>query len=332
MENKGTIVIYNPLEKGKNSFEVKLEEETVWLSQQQMAKLFEKDVNTIGEHIQNIYKEGELNETLVTRKFRETKKGRHGEIKLPINYYNLDMIISVGYRVNSIKGTQFRIWATKVLHDHIVKGFTLNEQRLREDRKSLEELQKSISLIEKAEDFKKLSKSEAEGLLKVITEYTKSWILLNKYDHDQLSLKKTINPKRILNYEDCRKAISQLKDSLENKNEASDLFGSEIENRFKAIIGNINQSVYNKEVYPTIEEKAAHLLYFVIKDHPFSDGNKRIGAMLFIYFINANDFAYKENGGEKINDNTLVALALLTAVSDPTDKDNIIKLITNLLN
>jgi death-on-curing family protein len=325
MENKGTIVIYNPAEKGEKAIEVKLENETVWLSQKQLAVLFDKGIPTINEHIKNIFKEGELNEIATIRKFRIVQNEEGREIKREVNHYNLDVIISVGYRVSSIKGTQFRIWATKVLRDHIVKGYTINEKRL-------EELQKSISLIEKAEDFQKLSKSEAEGLLKVITEYTKSWILLNKYDNDDLTLKKTISPKKALLFEDCKDAIIELKKSLIQQHEASDLFGNEIESRFKAIIGNVNQSLYGKEVYPTIEEKAAHLLYFVIKDHPFSDGNKRIASMLFVYFIHLNDFQNKDTGEEKINDNTLVALALLVAVSNPQDKDNLIKLITNLLN
>ncbi len=322
---KGEIVIYKTKEGPK--LEVRLEEDTVWLTQKQMALLFDKGVPTINEHIKNIFKEGELKENSVIRKFRITAAdGKTYET----NFYNLDVIISVGYRIKSLRGTQFRIWATKTLKDHLVKGYTLNEKRLLQTTNQLKELQNTISLLQEKSKHELLSGQERE-ILDLLANYSKTLTLLEQYDKNKLRLIKKIKGKFILKYEEAKQVINELKRDLSDKKEASDLFGQEIEGRFKAVLGNIYQSFDGKELYPSLEEKAAHLLYFIIKDHPFVDGNKRIGSFLFVYFLEKNNQLYKNNGEKKINDNALTVLSLLIALSDPQEKDKLIKIITNLL-
>lgn len=325
--NKGEIVIYKT-KGGETSLEVKLEKDTVWLSQKHMAELFQKDVRTVNEHIKNIFKERELTEKSVIRKSRITASdGKEYEIQL----YNLDVIISVGYRVKSKQGTQFRIWASKVLKDHLIKGYTINPKRLPET--NLRELEEAITLIKNTLNKKLLTNDEATGLLKVITDYANSWILLQKYDSNKLEdPKKKHKPKYELTYEKAMEAISKLKADLKSKKEATDLFGNERDSSFEGIIGNIYQTFTGEDLYPSIEDKASHLLYFIIKDHPFTDGNKRIGAFLFVLFLSNNGYLFKANGERKINDNALVALALLIAESNPKQKDTMIKLVMNFLS
>jgi len=327
--NKGEIVIYKTKD-GKTSLDVKLEEESIWLSQKQMADLFYKDVKTINEHIKNIYKERELEEKLTIRKFQIVQKEGERLIERKIEYYNLDMVISVGYRVNSKQGTQFRIWATQVLKDHIIKGYTINSKRLPEV--NFKELEQALVLV-KGTLNKQLTSDEATGLLKIITDYANSWVLLQQYDSNKLEEpKKKHKPKYIINYENALEAISKLKSDLKSKKEASDLFGNQRDKSFEGIIANLYQTFGGDELYPSIEDKAAHLLYFIIKDHPFTDGNKRIGAFLFILFLSNNRYLFKANGERKINDNALVALALLIAESNPKQKDTMIKLIMNFIS
>jgi death-on-curing family protein len=290
-----------------------------------MAELFEKDRDTISEHIGNLFAEGELEESPTTRKFRAVQNEGTRKVERQITFYNLDVIISVGYRVKSQRGTQFRIWATNILKDHLVKGYTINQKRL-------DDLQTSIKLIKKATENNRIELDEAQGLLNVITEYTNTWILLNKYDEQQLDLHSSSIAINNLEYEKAVIAIKQLKTKLLETEEASELFGNEIQNKLKAILGTINQTFDNSELYPSIEEKAANLLYLIIKDHPFTDGNKRIGAFMFILFLDMNSFLNKPNGERKVNDNALTALSLLIAISEPKEKDIMIKLITNLLS
>ena len=323
---KGEIVIYNSKEGPK--LDVRLEEDTVWLTQKQMALLFDKGIPTINEHIKNVFKEGELKENSVIRKFRITASD--GKI-YETNFYNLDVIISVGYRVKSLRGTQFRIWATKTLKEHLVKGYTINEKRLLQAKNQLQELQGTISFLEEKSKNKLLTGQEQE-ILNLLSNYSKTLTLLEKYDKEKLNLIRKTKSKFQLKYEETIKVINGIKNDLINKNEASDLFGQENSSKFKGILGSIYQTFGKKELYPSLEEKAAHLLYFIIKDHPFVDGNKRIASFLFVYFLDKNDFLYRSTGEKKINDNALTALALLIAISNPKDKDVLIKIITNLIS
>ena len=325
--NKGEIIIYKAKD-GKTSLEVKLEKDTVWLSQKQMSELFDCSTDNIGLHLKNIFKSKELGENQVTEESSAT--ATDGK-KYKIKHYNLDAVISVGYRVNSIRGTQFRIWANQVLKDHLIKGYTLNPKRLPEA--NLKELEEAVKLIKSTIITKELTNDESKGLLKIITDYASSWILLQKYDSNKLEEpKKKHKPKHELTYDKAIEAISKLKSDLKSKKEASDLFGNQRDKSFEGIIANLYQTFDREELYPSIEDKAAHLLYFVIKDHPFTDGNKRIGAFLFILFLSNNGYLFKANGERKFNDNALVALALLIAESNPKQKDTMIKLVMNFLN
>ena len=325
---KGKIVIYKSKEGPR--LEVRLEEETVWLTQKQMALLFDKGVPTINEHIKNIYKEGELEEKSTIRKFRIVQKEGRRMVERDVDFYNLDVIISVGYRVKSLRGTQFRIWATKTLKNHLIKGYTINEKRLLEKEEQLKQLQEAISFLQQKAKHPLLLGQEQE-ILNLLASYSKTLTLLEQYDKEKLSLVKKAKAKFILKYEEVVKIIEKIKQELIAKKEASDLFGQEDSNKLKGILGSIYQTFGKKELYPSLEEKAAHLLYFIIKDHPFVDGNKRIGSFLFIYFLDRNNFLYRKSGEKKINDNALVALSLLIAVSLPKDKDILIKIITNII-
>ncbi len=322
---KGKIVIYKS--KYGPRLEVRLEEDTVWLTQKQMAVLFDKGVSTINEHIKNIFKEGELKEDSVIRKFRITAAdGKTYET----NFYNLDVIISVGYRVKSLRGTQFRIWATKTLKEHLVKGFTINEKRLLQAENQLRDLQNTITFLQEKSGYELFANQTSE-ILNLLSLYAKTLTLLEQYDKEKLTAVKKTRSKYVLQYNETKKIIETIKNELLAKKEASDFFGTEIENKLKGIIGNIYQTFGGKELYASLEEKAAHLLYFIVKDHPFVDGNKRIASFLFVYFLDKNNFLYRENGEKKINDNALTALTLLIAVSNPTEKEKLIKIITNLI-
>ena len=323
--NKGEIVIYK--EKGVPTLKIRLLEDTVWLTQKQMAKLFDKGVPTVNEHIKNIFKEKELEENSVVRKFRITAvDGKSYET----NFYGLDVIISVGYRIKSLRGTQFRIWATKTLKDHLIKGYTVNEKRLLQARNNLKELQGTIDFLQKKAKHKLLAGQEQE-ILNLLAGYSKTLTLLEQYDKGKLGLVKKTKGKFIIEYSDAKSIIQKIKGELIAKKEAEGLFGKETGDKFKAILGNIYQTFSRKELYPSLEEKAAHLLYFVIKDHPFVDGNKRIASFLFVYFLDKNNYLYRLSGEKKINDNALTSLSLLIAISDPKDKDILVKIITNFL-
>jgi death-on-curing family protein len=326
---KGEIIIYKSKEGPK--LEVRLEEETVWLTQKQMALLFDKDVRTINEHIKNIYKERELDETSTIRKFRIVQKEGKRQVERDVDFYNLDVIISVGYRVKSFRGTQFRIWATKTLKEHLVKGYTINEKRLLQAQNQLKELQGVISFLEEKSKHKLLAGQEQE-IFGLLSNYAKTLTLLEQYDKQKITIKKKGRGKFILKLEEAQEIIKNIKKELLNKKEASDLFGVDSNGKLQGILKGIYQTFNGKELYPSLEEKAAHLLYFIIKDHPFVDGNKRIASFLFIYFLDKNEYLYKSSGEKKINDNALTALALLIAISDPKDKDILIKIVTNLIS
>jgi len=325
-ESRGEIVIYRTKD-GKTALDVNLSGETVWLNQGQMSILFERDRSVITKHLNNIFKSGEL-----TEKSNVHKMHIAGSDK-PVAFYTLDVIISLGYRVKSQRGTQFRIWATQVLKDHILKGYSINEKRLREQNVRLLELQKTVKLMQRVMEGRELARDEATGLLQVITDYSYALTLLDQYDHQQLKIRRTT--KKIpfaLTYEAARRAIDKLGEQSHKKGRPSGLFGREKDQSFKGSLGAIYQTFDGKEVYPSIEEKAAHLLYFVVKNHSFIDGNKRIGAFLFLWFLDAGGILYAGDGGKRIGDNALVALTLMIAESRPEDKDIIIKVIVNLIN
>jgi hypothetical protein len=314
------IVIYQSPD-GTTLIDVRLEAETVWLTQKQMAELFDKDVRTVNEHIRNIFKEAELEEKSVIRKFRITASdGKTYET----SHYNLDVIISVGYRVKSHRGTQFRQWATNVLRDHLVQGFTVNQTRLAE--KGISEMQQAVELLARTLDRQALITGIGKDVLSVIVGYAKTWRLLLQYDEDTLLIPAGCQPARgVLEYDFARQAIFELKQELKGRGDATDLFGSERGDALAAILGNIEQTMFGETLYKSREEKAAHLLYFVIKDHPFLDGNKRIGSFLFLLYNRQEEIP------EIISENTLTALALLIAESEPANKDLMIRLVVNLL-
>ncbi len=325
----GEIVIYK--DANGPELRVQFEDETIWLSQAQMAELFGKDVKTISKHITAIYKEGELERSKTSLKKANSTHLRIG-INKPTTYYNLDVVISVGYRVRSKRGVQFRIWATGRLKEYLVKGFLVNQQRLKEQSQAkLKELEGAIKLLQQAANSHQLEGYEKE-LLHIITDYTQTWILLNQYDHKHLQLGK-ITKKQLarLEYEQVTKSIYRFRTRLIASGEATELFGKEVSFKLKALLGNINQTFDGIDVYPSLEEKAAHLLYFAIKDHPFVDGNKRIGSLLFLLYLVENRALYNLRGEKKINNAALTALALLVAESEPKQKDVMVKLIVNLI-
>ncbi len=322
---KGEIVIYKS--PTGPEIQVKLEKNTVWLDAHLIAQLFDVNRPAIVKHINNIYKTGELDKKSTCSVLEQV--AADGKIR-KMNLYNLDMIISVGYRVNSKRATQFRIWATKTLKEHLVKGYTINEKRLLQAKNQIQELQGAISFLQEKSKHELLAGQEQE-IFDLLANYSKTLTLLEQYDKEKLSLIKNTKGKFILKYEEAINVISEIKKDLIAKKEASDLFGRENSDKFKGILGNIYQTFDRKELYPSLEEKGAHLLYFIIKDHPFVDGNKRIASFLFIYYLDKNNFLYRKTGEKKINDNTLTALAILIAISDPSEKDKLIKIITNLL-
>ena len=312
-EKKNEIILF---ENQGVKLEVNLKDETVWLTQKQMAELFGKDRKTITRHIQNIYQDEELDKEIVCSYFEHTAEDGK---KYKVQYYNLDMIISVGYRVKSQRGIVFRQWATKILKDYLLKGYAVNQKRL-------ECLEKTIKLIDIAGRIDtELKGSEAQEIIRVINNYSNALNLLDDYDHKRISKPNgTINDNKIT-YEECMDIIGKLK-----FNSDSDLFALERDKGLKAIIGNIYQSFDGKDLYPTIEEKAANFLYLITKNHTFIDGNKRIAATLFIYFLKFYNILYNENG-QVIDNNTLVAITLLIAQSNPKEKEVLIDLVMNFL-
>jgi prophage maintenance system killer protein len=321
------IVIYDD---GDVALNATVEDETIWLSQKQMSKLFGKSIKTINEHVTNVFKEAELEKESTIRKFRIVQMEDKREVERAIDFYTLDVIISVGYRVKSKEGTRFRIWANKILKEYLIKGYALNQKTLQQ--KGMQEFNQAIALLKTTIDKQELSCDEAKGLLDVIVNYGRSWSLLEGYDEDNLPIPSyQAEQKFVLDYRDAKDAVVVLKKELMKKFEASELFGREKAGEFDGIIGNIYQTFGGDDLIPSVEEKAANLLYYIIKDHPFVDGNKRIGAFLFILFLQKNGMLHRANGEAKINDNALVALTLMTAKSLPQQKDTVVALIVNML-
>lgn len=321
----GGIAIFTN-EDGSVSVDAKLDNETVWLTLNQLVKLFGRDKSVISRHIKNIYEEDELEQKATVANYATVQVEGSKRVSRQTDYYNLDMIISVGYRVNSKRGVEFRRWANSVLKDHLIKGYSINRQK--QSAKTIEELKQTIDLLASTLINRKLVDIEGEAILSVIKRYARTWDILVKYDEDRLEAPKVkqsnINE---LSYDDAIASIESLRRDLGSKGEAISLFGREKDNSLKGILGNIYQTFDGVDLYTSLEEKAAHLIYFVIKDHPFNDGNKRIGCFLFLLLMQKN----KQLLPNIPTPEALTAIALLIAESDPRQKDLIIKLVMNLI-
>jgi prophage antirepressor-like protein len=322
MEPTQDILLYQSAD-GHTQLDVQLQNETVWLTQAQMAELFGRDQSVISRHLRAIFQTGELEEESNVQKMHIAFSDK------PVAYYNLDVIISVGYRVNSKKGTQFRQWATQVLRRYLVQGYALNEKRLREDARQLTELKRLLRLQGELLENQALTPDQTTALLRVLSDYARALDVLDQYDHQRLRISGTSPDTPFeLTYEAALQAV----DGLRQQFGGSVLFGREKDESFQSSVRTIYQSFDGVELYPSVEEKAANLLYFVVKNHSFSDGNKRIAAFLFVWFMDKNYCLYKPDGSRRIADNALVALTLLIAESKPEDKDVMVKLVVNLIN
>jgi prophage maintenance system killer protein len=317
------IIIYEDAD-GQSAVQVRLDGETVWLTQKQMADLFESSTDNIGLHLKNIYAEGELSEPATAEDYSVVQKEGKREVSRNIKHYNLDAIISVGYRVNSKRGVRFRQWATNVLRRHILQGYTLNQARLAE--LGINEAQQALDLLSRTLHANVLVNDIGREVLALIAGYAKTWRLLLQYDEQTIPLPPGCRPAQgVLSYEKAKGAIDRLKADLITRGEATPLFGNARGEALDGILGSIEQTMFSEPLYKSREEKAAHLLYFVIKDHPFSDGNKRIGSFLFLLYME------QEGMTSRMNETALTALALLIAESAPANKDLLIRLIMNLL-
>jgi prophage maintenance system killer protein/prophage antirepressor-like protein len=315
------IVIY---EDGTVELPVSFEKENFWLSQADLVSLYERDQSVISRHINKIFKDNEIDKKSNMQKMHIANSDK------PVRFYSLDVVLAVGYKTNSTKAIKFRKWSTNILKDYLIQGYSINHKRLQQ--KGLQEFKQAISLLQDTIKQEPLECDEAKGLLDVIVGYGRSWSLLEGYDEDSLTMPLYNNEQKfILEHDEAKDAISKIKKELMQKGEASELFGREKAAEFDGIIGNIYQTFGGDDLIVSVEAKAANLLYYIIKDHPFVDGNKRIGAFLFILFLQKNQMLYHSNGEAKINDNALVALTLMTAKSLPEQKDTVIALVVNML-
>lgn len=323
-ENK--IIIYQS-EDGQTQIDVRLENETVWLTQAQMAELFQKTPQNITMHIRNAYNEGELDKESTCKEFLQVQTEGTRQVARIQKFYDLDVIISVGYRVKSKRGTAFRIWARNIIKDYLVKGYAVSDNIRREQ---IGELRQLVGILGRAIQSQPLMPSEdSQALFDVVTDYAYALDTLDNYDYERLVIEKTTQEERFhATYEN---AISEI-EGLRKKFGGSNLFGNEKDDSFKSSIGQIYQTFGGEELYPSVEEKAAMLLYLVTKNHSFSDGNKRIAATLFLWFLNNNGILYRKDGTKRLADNTLVALTLMIAESKTEEKDVIVKVVVNLIN
>ena len=323
-ENK--IVLYQT-EDGQTRIDVRLENDTVWLTQAQMAALFDKTPQNITMHIRNAYNEGELDKSATCKEFLQVQTEGHRTVKRIQKFYDLDVIISVGYRVKSKRGTAFRIWARNVLKDYLIKGYAVNE-RMRKEQ--IGELRQLVGMLGRTiQNQPLLSNDETNALFDVVTDYTYALDTLDDYDYQRITVKDTTQEERFhATYENAMETIH----ALRSKFGSSSLFGNEKDDSFKSSIGQIYQTFAGEELYPSVEEKAAMLLYLVTKNHSFSDGNKRIAATLFLWFLNNNGILYRADGSKRLSDNTLVALTLMIAESRTEEKDVMVKVVVNLIN
>jgi prophage maintenance system killer protein len=316
-EGRGEVVIYQ--EQGRTALEVRLEQESLWLSLNQIASLFERDKSVVSRHLRNVFREGELERGAAVAFFATTAAdGKTYQVE----YFGLDAIISVGYRVNSKRGTQFRIWATSVLRDHILKGYTVNERRL-------QELRQSLRLVSEVLQHHEVSTDEAKALLRVVTDFSLALTLLDDFDHRRVGRSEvTCREACGISHEEALSVVEQLRGRFGG----SELFGREKDGSLRSSLAAVMQTFGGRDVYPGIEEKASNLLYFLVKNHPFVDGNKRIAAALFLWFLEKNGLLYRADQTKRLTDNTLVAITLMTAESVPADKDLIVNLIIALIH
>lgn len=326
MQKAKDIEIYRS-KQGGTQIQVNVADGSVWLSLRQMAELFGRDESVLSRHIKNIFASGELKKKSVMTD--DAIVAADGKTYI-VDFYNLDMIISVGYRVNSKQGTQFRIWATDLLKQHLLKGYTLHAERLGQAK--LKELKSAVSLIKQAMQRKQLTGDESEGLLRVITDYADTWLLLDQFDRNDLPVPKVGKKGPSLDLAEARELIASLKKNLLRQRQAGDLFGREKDDGLERVLASLRQTFDGSELYGSVEEKAAHLLYFLTKDHPFIDGNKRIAAFLFIVYLTRSKFMTDRDGERKFSDSALVALVLLIAESHPGQKDLLIRLIMNFVH
>ena len=326
----GEVVLFEAQD-GQIRLDVLLERESVWLTLNQMTDLFGRDKSVISRHLRNVFASGELERAATVAKNATVQREGDREVLRDRELFNLDAILSVGYRVNSKRGTQFRIWATRTLKEHLVRGYTMNERRLRE--KGLGEIEQAVGLLARTLTQHALVTDEGRGVLEVVQQYTRAWRLLLEYDEQRLAEVpvKPLAPTVSLSLELARAAIHGLRAALAAKGEATGLFGQERGEGLGALLAALEQTFGGEPLYASLQARAAHLLYFVIKDHPFSDGNKRIGTLLFLEYLRLNHLLIRTDGAPRLADNAMVALALLVAESDPAQKDLMIRLILNLL-
>jgi prophage maintenance system killer protein len=326
----GAVAVY--AEKGgRVRVEVRLEGETVWLTLAQMADLFGRDKSVISKHLRSVFSSRELVRRATVAKNATVQLEGGREVMRQVEYYNLDAILSVGYRVNSVRGTRFRIWATQTLRQHLLRGFTVHERRLRET--GLAEMEQTVGLLARTLKGHDLVTDEGRAVLEVVEQYTRSWRLLVAYDERRLAEAPT-QPRRPdvpLELDHAREAIASLRRSQPTTGRTAGLFGHERDQQVAAILGNVEQTFGGAPLYPSVQARAAHLLYFLIKDHPFSDGNKRIGSLLFLEYLRLNGMLLRADGALRLADTTMVALALLIAENDPAQKDLMIRLVVSLL-
>ncbi|WGE84491.1 RhuM family protein [Actinobacillus equuli] len=315
-------------EDGSTQVEVRFENETVWLSQAQMAKIFNTSADNISLHLKNIFKEKELEEIRTTKDFSVVQLEGARKVTRQVKHYNLDAVISVGYRVKSKAATQFRIWATSRLKDYLTKGYAINQKRLQQNAYELEQ---ALVLIQKTANSSELTIESGRGLVDIVSRYTHTFLWLQQYDEGLLIEPKVQAGGQLPTIQQAKLALRELKQQLMVRGEASNLFGLERDNELSSILGNLEQTVFGEPAYPSIEAKAAHLLYFIVKNHPFADGNKRSGAFLFVDFLHRNQRLFKQNNIPIINDTGLAALTLLVAESDPKQKETLIRLIMHML-
>ena len=326
MKEDQKIVIYQT-EDGQTQIDVRLENDTVWLTQAQMVELFQTTKQNVSLHLNNLYKEGELEKEGTVKEYLTVQQEGRRKVSRRVKYYDLDVIISVGYRVHSKRGTAFRIWARKIIKDYLVKGYAVNE-RIRKEQ--IGELRQLVGMLGRTiQGQPLLSTDETNALFEVVTDYTYALDTLDNYDYQRLTIDKTTKEEPFhATYENAMEEIRLLRDKFGG----SVLFGNEKDDSFKSSIGQIYQTFAGEELYPSVEEKAAMLLYLVTKNHSFSDGNKRIAATLFLWFLNNNRILYRKDGSKRLADNTLVALTLMIAESKTEEKDVMVKVVVNLIN